>query len=1396
MLEFGVLGPVEARRDGEPLQLGGSRQRALLAILLLHAGEVVSSGRLIDDLFGESASEGSANALQQAVFRLRRALADETLVTQPPGYVLRVEAEQLDLFRFERLVREGQFQDALALWRGPALVDVSDFEFAQPEIRRLEELRLAAQMGWVDAQLADGNGGTLVPELETLVAAHPFQERLRAQLILALYRAGRQADALEELRNTRALLRDELGLEPSRALQDLERAILRQDESLETPPVAPAVVCPFKGLAPFDRADARFFCGRERLVDDLVARLAERSFVGVVGPSGVGKSSVLRAGLLEALAGGALPGSREWPASLIRPSAHPEPVSAVGGQVIAVDQFEELFTACEDEDERRAFVASLVAAAAERRAVVALALRADFYGRCAAYPDFARLLSSSHVLVGPMQPDELRRAITVPAERAGLDLEAGLADAMVADVSGEPGGLPLLQTALLELWRRRDGSRLRLAHYREAGGVRGAVGRLAEVTYDDLGEEGKETARSVLLRLAGGDADNPVRLRVPADELGGAEEVVRTLVDARLLTADDGSIEVAHEALLREWPRMRGWLEEERHSRRLEAHLRAAADEWDAGGRNTADLYRGPRLSTVLDHTGELGPLEREFVEASRLESQRELHAQKQRNRRLRALALGIFALLVLALFAGGAALIQRGNAQREARVALGRQLGAEAVSEPRIDRAMLLAREAVALSPSTQTDGTLLATLLRTPAAIATFTSPITARPQKLSVSPDGRTLAVADNDGAVRLYELASRTLRKTISNFGFGTAPLFTPDGRRMIDFAGRALPVLEVRDARSLRTLETLKFDHRFLSEQTDYRNAFVMRSGTLVFAYWVVRPDGSDGQAFLDEWNIVTGKRIVTARPLGIRGALALQAVPGNQIAVVGDTALLFLSADGSRVLRRVRFGAGVPWQPGEFAAISPNGEHLAVALPDQSIHLIGLFGSNAATPVRVTAPSGVIDLAFSPDSLTLAAASRNGTVTIWDSFAGTILDTFTGHSTRVLGLAFDAMGKTLYSCSLDGAIFAWDVGTSRRFGRPFVAASGQDAQAGPDETAVTPPLAISPDGRRFAVRRSRMRVAILETDTAHETREFDVQTGGDVAALAWSRKNVIAVSGNNGRVQLWSLDGRPRLVHAVHGLRSTTGFPEAVTTLAFSPDGSLLAGGDINHTAYNVQWRYGTTAVWEAGSGRLLWKVRSKRGWVTSVAFSPDGRTLAAADESGVVTLYAASSGRPVGTLRLEGGGGVSAAFAPDGTIATGDDAGIIQLWNPANGRELGKPTLVASAPVASIQFDPTGETFATAGGSDGFAKLWTTRTLRPLGNAFTGPQGPWGNAEFTPDGSRLVTIWEDGTGTVWPTSVAAWEEHACAVAGRNFTKSEWRQYVGGTAYRTTCPGQRAVSGA
>ena len=428
-----------------------------------------------------------------------------------------------------------------------------------------------------------------------------------------------------------------------------------------TDPDIDVASCPYMGLASFDDDDAGLFFGREALVGELAARTVQTGLLGVVGASGAGKSSVIAAGLIPSLAAGLLPGSERWRATTMRPGEHPmaelahATAEAPDGDrtILVIDQFEEVFTICADERERTAFIEAVGDAAVQpERSLVVLGLRGDHYGSCAPYPALAGLLAANNVLVGPMTRDELRRAIELPARRVGWRVETALIEALIDETAEEAGGLPLLSTALVELWQRSSDGWLRFETYVESGGVRGAVARLAERSYGELTVPQQDVARAVFLRLVADEDDESVsRRRVPIEEFDADRDpvtasVLARLTEDRLLTRDERSIEVAHEALLREWPRLRGWMEEDAEGRRLRGHLTRAAKQWDATERSDEELYRGARLSAALDwstgHGAELNELERTFLHESREAGERDANRQRRANRRLKALLVGV----------------------------------------------------------------------------------------------------------------------------------------------------------------------------------------------------------------------------------------------------------------------------------------------------------------------------------------------------------------------------------------------------------------------------------------------------------------------------------------------------------------------------------------------------------------------------------------------------------------------------------------------------------------------------------------------------------------------------------------------------------------------------------
>ena len=440
-------------------------------------------------------------------------------------------------------------------------------------------------------------------------------------------------------------------------------------------------ICPYRGLEAFHEDNAEFFFGRDSLTQWLVEGLRNSRFLAVIGSSGCGKSSAVRAGLVPALRQGALPGSDTWKVVTINPglrpleelAAHLAPLLNGSGDRVAdvlrlqndladdsralhtavrmvvpeaepgsrvlfvVDQFEELFTLCEVETERRRFLGNLLyaSAVAQGHTVVVLTMRADFYARAATYPELADRMADHQVLVTPMVEDELRQAIELPAQRVGMTFDPGLTESMMADVTRGPGALPLLEHALLELWQRRAGEKMTLEAYRAIGGVTGALARRAEEEYGALTSEQQVVARRILLRLVQpGEGTEDTCRRASLSELEPdtkhariVEAIVERLADARLLTTGRGAIgseemvDVAHEALIRGWPRLRGWIDENREAMRVQRRLTEAAKEWDANRRDTAYVLRGVRLAEAREwvraHDADLSELERQFLVAS-----------------------------------------------------------------------------------------------------------------------------------------------------------------------------------------------------------------------------------------------------------------------------------------------------------------------------------------------------------------------------------------------------------------------------------------------------------------------------------------------------------------------------------------------------------------------------------------------------------------------------------------------------------------------------------------------------------------------------------------------------------------------------------------------------------
>jgi WD40 repeat protein/DNA-binding SARP family transcriptional activator len=1622
-----VLGPLEASIDDQPIAIGGAKQRAVLAMLGLEANRTVTADRLIEGLWGDEPPASAAKMVQNYVWRLRRVLADEggaEIVTHGRAYELRIDRELVDVCRLERLVSEASraaaarrpasaAREALALFRGDPLADVADEPFADAEIRRLEELRAAAAELAIEADLASGRHHELVSEIESLLSENPLRERLHAQRMLALYRCGRQAEALDAYRHARSTLVGEIGIEPSAELRELHEAILRQDPSLDVevaadelareldttaatplvgredelrrlracwqracagegglvtlvgaygmgktrlaaelagvanrdgalvlyaagtgaPEAALAVlarargarrpalivvddadraaaevraalrklgaaigrapvlvlatgvqtaalarleaqeslaleplgtdgvraiagfyapdgesripvevllatsggvarrvheaasewarreatrrvdavagrtaagrsearaleaelagsvvelqsareragfadrdteddrtplVCPYKGLATFDAADAEYFFGRERLVAELVARLVGAPLLAIVGPSGSGKSSVMRAGLLPALAGGVLPGSENWTQAIIRPGEQPlrelhratRRLAREWHRLLAVDQFEELFTACRDEAERAQFADALVRAA-DAGTVVVLAVRADFYGRCAAYPELSRLLGANHVLVGPMSRDELGRAIERPAQRVGLTVEPELADALLADVEGEPGALPLLSTALLELWRERDRRRLRLAAYARSGGVHGAVARLAEDAFVGLDPERQAIARTLLVRLADEDDGGAVvRRRAALEELGDEQtEVVERLADRRLLTLSDGSVEVAHEALLREWPRLRAWLAEDAEGRRLHRRLGDAARAWDADARDPGGLYRGARLAAALDwaagHATELSPAERAFLADSR-------SASGRAQRRLRMMLAGVGALLVLAVIAGVVALDQRGEARAEATTAAAQRLGAQALSDASLDRGMLLARQGVALDDSVQTRGNLLATLLKSPAAIGVLGgggAPLAS----LDLSRDGRTLALLDNEGALSRVDPVTRRRRaprRGIPGFRGGPtgvdAVRFSDDGS-LLAVAGSQPIVIDVTTGRTLASLPTS--DSRYVVSVD-----FAADRRSLIATI----DSPSVGSTTVQRFDVATGRPIAEPRAVARSGKIVtLMVAPGGEHVVTtsagGPTAVR--DARTLRPLRSFRGG-------GDAAALSPDGRTMLAGGRDGTVRFLDL-GDGSTRPALGRHAGGVVGAAFSPDGATAITAGEDNRLIVWDVRHRAVRETLQS-AAQVSGMAVAPDSRTLYAGGVDGKVIIWDLTGDRRLGRVFGTAPDTHRDPLFDQLVSH---AVSPDGRQVAVGRRDGRIVLTDARTLRPLRTFPGVPRGHIRGVAFAPGGrLLAVGGDDGYLAL--LD--PRRGSVVERLGGHNG--SEVLTPTFSADGRRMLTMSYSDI---IQ-------IWTLEAGRPSGAPRrySASPGIDAASLSPDGRTFAITGPLGVQIIDAETL-RTRATLRGSDTVRRLAGFTPDGRYVIGGSSKGTRLWSTRTFRPASPLLTGHTGDVLAASTSPDGRILAT-GSQDGTVRLYDLRTYQPIGAPLPAvPNRPVVPA-FASDGAYLFAFTNAGREFRWDVRPSTWERQACAIAGRRLTRAEWADTLPGREYRPACAG-------
>jgi WD40 repeat protein/DNA-binding SARP family transcriptional activator len=1460
-MEFRLLGPLEVRCDGATVAIPSAMQRAVLAALLLEAGRVVPVDRLIDTLWGPAAPRTARITVQNYVMRLRQALGEagpERISTRSPGYLISVEPGELDVTRFEELLGSARTaagqrawgaaaehaRSALSLWRGDPLADVESDRLRREEASRLIDLRLRALETRIDADLHLGNHGEVIAELRGLAAAHPEREGLHAQLMLALYRDGRQAEALAAYQRARQALVDEIAAEPGLELRELHQRILAADPALAlAAPAAPAAgpaagpgadpaaigrESPYQGLSAFQERDAAFFYGREmataRLLDRMSSQLAGSGLLVVAGASGVGKSSLLQAGVLPRLreAGlAAAPGATAWPHAVFTPGRAPldelavrvaplagadaaavrrgldaDPAGfaltarqvALAGPaglaaspdrpppepprlVLLIDQFEQLFTQCPDERQRQAFISALHAAAAVGpgqlpAALVVLAVRADFEARCAEYPQLADAVQDRY-LVTPMTARQLRMAITEPARTAGSSVD----DALV-------------EVLLRELTTRRHPAGARSAAVSGAGMLPLLSHALDQAWRNRAGDALSLADYERVGGIEGAVADSAQRAY---DRLTPAQRVSARQVFTRLTaTSSDGA---------------------DSADRAARAELTEGKDAAQARDVTAVvEAFAAERLLTLAADTVEIShevllsawPLLRDtwLVEthADRIDRTRLHNAAAEWERHARDPSY-LYHGSLLAAAAGTAA-----------------RIGADPARHPPLsqtERDFLAAGDRARRRGARRRRG-ITVFLVALVIGLAAATGVAVQADQEVTSQRDAAVASqliassesLGDADPVLAKLESVAAWRIDPTAAARYAMLNAAALPGIGVINDPGGVVNQVAFSPSGTLLALGSGTLGITGEGEVTLWDAATRRQIGApLVDRAGAVKslafsPDGAtlavgteDGAVSV--WNVATRRQVGQALPVDsaaeyMGGAISLAFSPdGKTLAAV--------ISDGKVWLFDVATGrwAGLPLVGGpgfvNSAAFSPDGKTLVTSS----------FGANFITSITTATLNSTIRMwdlatgrpiraaplafgaattyavAFSPDGKTVAAASLptsighlDGTVRLWNAGTGRAAGTLvTAGAGGMTSLAFSPDGKSLVTGGLDGAVRRWDIATGQQVGDPLAG-----------DTDEVDSVAFSPDGRTLATGSLDGTARLWDVG-----RTVSNTTDGPLAAAAVSSMSLgtggktLVTGGPDGAVRLWDPTA-PRSAGTVLTAPGTT-------SEAISPGGGTLVTVDPGKDVVRL---------WDADTGLPAGTLAVDPVYPLAAAFSPDGDSLATvgvmvSTDQGGVQLWDAATRQPLGGPLAGGFPADAVAFSPDGgTLAVGGLDGSVLLWDVATGQEIGAPLAAGAGPTSALAFSPDGATLAV-GSYNGTIRLWDLETRQPIGVPYL-PGVPVSALAFSPDGATLIAANTDGT--IWRRDVAFLADpvsYLCAAAGRPLSRAEWTQYVHGPAYQDIC---------
>ena len=1167
--------------------------------------------------------------------------------------------------------------------------------------------------------------------------------------------------------------------------------VTEQRQEASTKEDAPTAIGPnpYKGLAAFKEEDADRYFGREAQVErlwqrfqDLAVQSQQPRLLPILGPSGCGKSSLARAGLIPELARRPLPGKEQLRVAVFVPGSHPiEALAAVlakaatqdpmpatktrefatelrvknadGGYdglrrivdlmpqiqdsplVLLIDQFEEVFSLCQDGEERTALIQTLLDATADPTGNLAaiLTLRSDFIGETQRHPALNQIVASDQSAIVPaMSEAELRRAIAEPAQQAGHPLDDALVDLLVKDTEGRDGALPLLQFALSRIWQGLSEGKSPAYTYRQMGGVGGALAGKAQEIYDQLTDAEKDIARRVFVGLVQlGEGTRDTRRRATLESLLASQdnpETVKQIIDrfakpgARLVTlasdTEGETAEVTHEALFDHWQQLNDWLDRSRDDIRFQRRLEAAAAYWQQQGYPNGLLWRLPDLdllrSFVQTAMTDLPALSLEFFQAS---DRAEKQAKRLRRFGVIGLALGFVLMTGLSTFAG----YQVQRAERR-RMELYEARANDLADDDKLQSLILglaaigLGRSAFVKLPNLQRDGLVSSSVLdwanrsKRFSYVAGHADWVTSA----AFSPNGHMIVSGSNDGTIRLWDLAGN--------------PIGSP-------FQGHSDSVISVAFSPNGQTIASGSSD------------------GMIRLWDLAGNPIGNPFQGHSDSVNSVAfspnGQMIVSSSRDG--GTIRLWNLTGNPISEIfqgyaGSVMSVTLSPDGQTIVSGSNDGTirlwdlagnpiGNPFQ-GHMdliwsVAFSPDGQMIVSSGYDRRIRLWTLDGRLLGETSQ--SHSDAVSLAFSPDGQTLASGSRDGTIRLWDLMGNSIGDPFQGHKDLVSSVAFSPDGQALVSSSGDGTIRLWTL-DSNPIGDLFQGHAGSVSS-----------VAFSPDGQMIVSGSNDGTIRLWDLVGNSIGNPFQGHADS-VISVDFSPDGQMILSGSYDRtLRLWTLDGSP-IGNPFRGHEDWIG------SVAFSPDGQTIISSG----------RDGTIRLWDLTGNPIGDPFQGHADSVRSVAFSPDGQNIVSGSFDEMIRLWDLVGNSIGNPFQGHADSVMSVDFSPDGqTIVSGSGDGMIRLWDLV-GNSIGNPFQGHADSVMSVAFSPNSQ-MIVSGSRDGTIRLWDL-VGNPIYNPFQGHAGSVNSVAFSPDGQNIVSGGNDGTLRLWPLWLAeeGWISYTC----------------------------------